>query len=326
MKASKNRRATIVGLFIFMGIIFLLLGILTIGNLHNSFVKKIVVTTIFDDVNGLQAGNNIWFSGVKIGTVSKMHFYGKSQVKVLMKLDEKSQQYIRKDAKVKISTDGLIGNKIIVIYGGTSKAGPVQEGDTLGIEKTLSTDDMMNTFQANNKNLLDITNDFKVLSKRIVNGEGTLGKLMSDESMYHNISLAIASLRKASEDAGKLTAVLSDYSVKLQQKGTIANTLVTDTTLFNSVRVTVNHLQQVASSAAELTANLKNASSDPNTPIGVLLHDEQSAENLKSAIRNLDSSSQKLNENMEGLQHNFLLRGYFKKKDKDEQKQTPQVK
>src|SRR5215217_4965975 len=98
MTTNSNRRAIIVGLFIFIGIIFLLAGILTIGNLHTTFTKKIVVTTIFDDVNGLQSGNNVWFSGVKIGTVNKMNFYGKSSVRVLMKIDEKAQQYIRKDA------------------------------------------------------------------------------------------------------------------------------------------------------------------------------------------------------------------------------------
>src|ERR1700744_1635115 len=109
---SPNKRAIIVGLFITIGLVFLLSGILAIGNLHNTFVKKIKVTTILDDVNGLQSGNNVWFSGVKIGVVNHMSFYGKSQVKVVLKIDEKSQQYIHKDAKVKLSTDGLIGNKI----------------------------------------------------------------------------------------------------------------------------------------------------------------------------------------------------------------------
>src|SRR4051812_14880575 len=119
MNESYNKRAIIVGLFVVLGILFLFGGILTIGNLHETFKKKINVTTVFKDVNGLQAGNNIWFSGVKVGTVKKLDFIGKSLVRVEMKIDVKAKQFIRKDAKVKISTDGLIGNKIIVIYGGT---------------------------------------------------------------------------------------------------------------------------------------------------------------------------------------------------------------
>jgi len=48
-----------------------------IGNLHATFKKKMKVVAFFDDVGGLQTGNNVWFSGVKIGTVRKLHFYKK---------------------------------------------------------------------------------------------------------------------------------------------------------------------------------------------------------------------------------------------------------
>ncbi|MFA5814733.1 MAG: MlaD family protein [Bacteroidales bacterium] len=319
MKSTIRRRATIVGLFLFFGLVILVAGILTIGNLHNSFVKKFMVTTIFENVNGLQPGNNIWFSGVKIGTVSTLNFFGKSQVKVSMKIDHAAQPYIRKNAKAKISTDGLIGNKIIVIYGGTDSTAAIEEGDTLGIEKTLSTDDMMNTLQENNKNLLSITNDFKVISKKIMDGEGTLGKLLTDESLYDNIGQTVDALKRASENAEKLTASISDYGSKMNQQGSLTNDLVSDTIVFNTIKATVLELKQIASMAAELTANLRNASSDlnnSNSPAGVILHDQPAASDLKSTIRNLESSTQKLNEDLEALRHNFLFRGFFKKKAK----------
>lgn len=315
-----KRRATVVGLFLFFGLVILVAGILTIGNLHNSFVKKFMVITIFDEVNGLQPGNNIWFSGVKIGTVKTLHFYGKSQVEVGMRIDEAAQPYIRKDARAKISTDGFIGNKIIVIYGGSDNALPIQEGDTLLFEKALSTEDMMNTLQENNKNILSITNDFKVISKKIMEGEGTLGKLLTDESLWNSVLQTVATLNKASDHAEKLTASLSDYGAKMNQEGTLTNDLVSDTTLFNSIKAAVAELNQVASVAAEITLNLKKASEGLNSPVspaGVILHDQPAAADLKSTIKNLESSTQKLNEDLEALQHNFLFRGYFKKKGKD---------
>src|SRR4051812_33799406 len=194
---SSNKRGIIVGLFIFLGLIFLVAGILIIGNLRNTFSTKIHVTAMFEDVNGLQKGNNIWFSGVKIGTIKSIKFFGQSHVKVVLSIDENSQEYIRRDAKVKISTDGLIGNKILVIYGGTSKSGPIVEGDTLGVEKMLSTEDMMTTLQQNNKNILEITNDFKTLSKKLAGGEGSVGKLLNDEIMYNNINATTISLKNA---------------------------------------------------------------------------------------------------------------------------------
>jgi len=319
MRPTITRRATIVGLFLFFGLVILVAGILTIGNLHNSFVQKLEITTIFDEVNGLQAGNNIWFSGVKIGTVSTLRFYGKSQVQVSMKIEREAQPYIRKDAKAKISSDGLIGNKIIVIYGGSDSSPAIIPGDTLGVEKTLSTDDMMNTLQENNKNLLAITNDFKVISKRIMDGEGTVGKFLSDETLYENVGQTVIALKKAAVNAEKLTASISDYSSKLNQPGSLTNDLVTDTLMFNTIKATVAELRQIATTAAEVTANLKTATgalNDTGTPVGAILHDEPTATDLKATIKNLESSTQKLNEDLEALQHNFLFRGYFKKKAK----------
>src|ERR1041385_6861815 len=104
-----KKHGVVVGLFIVVGMIFLVGGVLMVGNLHSTFERKITVSTVFDDVNGLSPGNNIWFSGVKIGTVKKTEFFGSSKVRVIMNINKASQTYIRKDAKVKLSTDGLIG-------------------------------------------------------------------------------------------------------------------------------------------------------------------------------------------------------------------------
>ncbi|HRI60444.1 MAG TPA: MlaD family protein [Saprospiraceae bacterium] len=330
MKSEPNKRAIIVGLFILLGLVFLLAGILAIGNLHSTFVKKIHVSAIFNDVNGLQAGNNVWFSGVKIGTVNNLSFYGQSQVKVVVKIDEKSLQFIRKDAKMKISTDGLIGNKIIIIYGGTSLAPPVEDGDALTIEKIPSTDEMISTLQENNSNLLAITTDFKTISKKIVDGEGTVGKLLTDESLYNSLGVTLAALQKSSANAEKLTAAFSDYSAKLNQEGSLTNDLVTDTTVFNSIQASVQQLKQLTATAAEATDNLKAASTNvnnatgnlnsKNTPIGVMLNDEVSGSHMKVTIENLEDASQKLDEDLRAAQDNFLLRGYFKKQKKAEEK------
>jgi phospholipid/cholesterol/gamma-HCH transport system substrate-binding protein len=320
MRATIKRRATIVGIFLFLGLVILVAGILAIGNLHNSFVKKITVITIFDDVNGLQAGNNIWLKGVKIGTVEKLSFYDKSEVKVSLKIDVEAQPYIRKDSKAKISTDGLIGNKIVVIFGGTESSPLITAGDTLAMEKALSTEDMMNTLQENNKNILSITSDFKLISKKILDGEGTLGKILTDESLYDNLGQTVLVLKKAADHAEKLTASLSDYGASMNAKGSLTHDLVSDTTIFNTVRATVAELKLISSTAAEITVNLKKATSDlnnSNSPAGVILHDQPAASDLKSTLKNLETSTRKLNEDLEALQHNFLFRGYFKKKNKE---------
>lgn len=316
MNDSPNKRAVMVGLFVFLGLVFLLGAILIVGNLRETFNRKMELVSLFDDVSGLQPGNNVWFSGVKVGTVSDMDFFGKSQVKVHLNVATKARQYIRKDAKVKISNDGLIGNRILVIYDGTEEFAEVQEGDTLEVEKTFSSEDVINMLQENNKNLLAITSDFKVISKKLANGEGTVGKLLSDTSVYTNINAATASLQLASAKAQQLVSSLAVFSSGLNKKGTLVNELTTDTVVFKSVKASVLQLQQIADTASVLVANLKAAGSNPNTSIGVLLHDEEAGAYLKTSLKNLESSSQKLDEDLEAVQHNFLLRGYFKKKAK----------
>ncbi len=322
MNESPNKRAVIVGVFVFAGLIFLLAAVLIVGNLRETFNRKMELVSLFDDISGLQPGNNVWFSGVKIGTVSSLNFHGKSQVEVNMNVAISAQKYIRKDAKVKLSNDGLIGNKILVIYGGTEEFAQVQEGDTLEVEKTFTSEDMINTAQENNKNILAITNDVKAITKKLAAGEGSVGKLLDDSLMYTNINATIVSLQKASVKAQQMLASLADFSSNLNKKGTLANELTTDTLVFKSVKASVLQLQQMADTATVFIGNLKQASTNPNSAIGVLLHDEESGIRLKETLKNLESSSKKLDEDLEAAQHNFLLRGFFKKKAKEAAKDS----
>jgi len=323
MNNSPNKRAVIVGLFVFLGLIFLVVGILIIGNLHETFKNKTEVVTLFDDVSGLKVGNNIWFSGVKIGSISNLHFYAQNKVKVGMKIEDSALPYIRKDAFVKLSTDGLIGNKILIIYGGSPLSPQIDGGDTLRVEKTFSSDDMINMLQENNKNLLAITTDFKLISNKLAAGEGTIGKLFNDNTVYNHLDSATLALQHASAQAQHLIGSLATFSKGLNKKGTLANELTTDTVVFNSLKTSVSKLQLMADNANVLVNNLKEAGTNPKTPLGVMLHDEETGTRLKQTIKNLEAGSLKLDEDLKAAQHNFLLKGYFKKKAKEKADTIP---
>ncbi|MEO6220717.1 MAG: MlaD family protein [Ginsengibacter sp.] len=332
MKSTNNKRAIIVGIFVFIGLAILIVTILTLGSQRKTFSSSITIKSLFDDVNGLQKGNNVWYSGVKVGTIKKVLLTGNGNVEVDMSIEEHSRQFIRKDAKAKISSDGLIGNKIIVIYGGTLQSPEVEAGDILGVQKLLSTDEMMNTLSKNNDNLLEITNGFKVISKRMVDGEGSVGKLLTDETLANDLNATMLTLKRASVNMADLSANLSAYTAKLQSKGSLANDFITDTVIFSRLRSTVSQLQAVTATSQDVMNNLKNTSVSLNNgmnnlneglnnnkaPIGMLLHDEQAATNIKVTLQNLQSGTKKLDEDLEALQHNFLLRRFFKKKAKNE--------
>jgi len=323
MKTS-NKQAIVVGIFIVVGIIILMATVFTLGGQKKTFSNGIPVKAIFDNVNGLQVGNNIWFSGVKVGTVKKLQLTPNARVLVEMSIDKKSRDFIHEDAKTKIGSDGLIGNKIIIIYGGTPAAPPVKPNDILRDETVLSSDEVMNTLQENNKNLLAITSEFKLVSQRLANGEGTVGKLLTDDNLVNQLQATAATLQRASSNIQLLSSNVADYTAKLQTKGVLANDLVSDTTLFKSLRSTAEQIRQASDNANVLTNNLKTVTdkiNDSTNTVGVLLHDQKAASNLKATVENLQSGTQKFNEDMEALQHNFLFRGFFRKKAKREKEQ-----
>ncbi len=320
MSTASNKRSVIVGIFICIAIIIFLVGIFTLGGQQKTFTASLTVTALFNDVSGLQKGNNVWFSGVKIGTVKKINFFGRSQVQVTMNIDKKAEEFIRKDAKAKIGSDGLIGNKIIVLYGGTLTAAPIENNDSLAAETALSSDDIMATLQKNNENLIAITSDFKTVSKRLADGEGTMGALLTDKTLFNNLQATVANLQTAAHNSEKLTSGIVAYTAKLQSPGTLAGGLVNDTVIMKNLQSAVSQLHEAAGSANAFTSQLKTAGdqlNNHNNTLGLLLYDQASASRLKNTLDNLNTGSVKLNDDLEAAQHNFLLRRFFRKKAKE---------
>lgn len=323
MSTENKRKGVIVGLFVFFGILIIIVGVLTLGGQKKTFVKAVHVQAVFKDINGLAVGNNVWFSGVKIGTIKSISFVPDARVMVTMNIEEKVKQYIHQDSKAKIGSDGLIGNKIVVIYGGSAGVPEIKENSRLAVESALDPEEIMTTLQANNKNLLSITADFKVISERLSSGKGSIGKLLTDETMYNTLTAVMSNLKSATTHATTISKDLEDYTARLKTKGTLADDLVSDTVIFSKLRATVTQMNDATTKANGIIENLSQASgqiNNPKTPIGTLLNDQNAATDLKETLRNLSSGTAKLDENMEALQHNFLLRGFFRKKAKQEAK------
>lgn len=317
---TDNRKKITVGIFIAIGILIFLLGIFTLGSQKKTFVKSFTLSVIFNDIQGLKKGNNVWFSGVKIGTIRKIEFFGTSQVKVYLSIEEDVHKYIHKDAGASISADGLIGNKIVVLTGGNPKFPFVEDGDVLKVNTALSTDDIMKTLQVNNKNLVDITSDFRVLSKNLIDGKGAAGALLSDQELAMNFKSMVANLNQTAVATAQASKDLNRFGKTLNTKNGLMDKMLTDTTVFQKLKQSAATLQKSVESASSLAANLDAASAKLKTTdnaAGLLLNDHQTAEQVKAIMLNLEKSSKKLDEDLEALQSNFLFRGFFKKRAKD---------
>lgn len=325
---SENKRSVIVGLFVFIGLAILVAGILVLGGQQNRFAKTVRVTADFTNIGGLKKGSNIWFSGVKIGTIREVNFTKNRRVEIVMHIEEKSRVYIRKDAVAALSSEGFIGNKIIEIQGGSSSVPPIEEGDKLESKEALNTDEMIATLQINNENLVAITENIKSLSDKVRQGEGTVGAFFTDSLMAVNIKMMMANLNQAALNSKKVTEDFKQFSSQLNNEESLIGKLMNDTVVFSNLSSAVEQLQEVTQTASAITLNLSQASeklNEKDNSIGVLLNDEEVADQLKRTLGNLEESTQKLDKNMEALQHNFLLRGFFRKEAKKAAKEAEEA-
>lgn len=328
MSTADNKRSVIVGIFVLLAIIILVAGIFTLAGQQKRFISTISLHAVFDDVAGLKSGNNVWFSGVKVGTIKKIEFVGKSQVKVTMSVEESAQQYIRKDAVARISSESFIGNKNIVLEGGSPQAPPVNDGARIKAANPLDTDELIETLQKNNNNLVAITNDIKQLTSGLVKGQGTIGKLMKDSTLANDFESMVANLQRTSQNTVQASQSLNRFTTTLNRSGGLVNKALTDTTVYSQLQRSMAQLEEATTAAAALTQNLKETSTRLNNEknaVGVLLSDEEFARNLKNTMQNLETSSEKFDANMEALQSNILFRGFFKRQEKEEAKQLEEL-
>lgn len=320
MKATERKRSIIVGVFVVIGIIILVAGIFVLGGKQNHFARTVTVTTSFPDVAGLKAGNNIWFSGVKVGTVKSIRFNGLEGVDVDLVIDQKSQEFIRKDAIAKLSTDGFIGNKLILIEGGSMGVPAIEEGDVLRSNVGGGLDGMLETLQVNNENVVDITEELKVLMARLNAGEGTAGAFLNDAELAEQMRQMVRNLNVTAANTAQASIALNQLTAQLSQEGTLINDLLTDTVVYANLLDAVAQLQGITQTAGALMGNLEDASSKLNetdNAVGVLLNDPEMADRMRRTMKNLETSTEKLDQNMEALQHNFLFRGFFRRQARE---------
>jgi phospholipid/cholesterol/gamma-HCH transport system substrate-binding protein len=212
------------GLFVTLGILILMTGIYFIGETKKLFSTTFKLTTFFKDVNGLQIGNNVRFAGINVGTISDISIITDSTVKVDMILDINTQQFIKKDAKATIGSDGLMGNKILTVSSGTSKEKTIESDDIIGTTIPVSMDDLLTSFKTTVDNAALITNDLADIMENIHSGKGTIGKLFMDTVFAEDLNKTIINVKQGTKgfkqnmDAAKKSILLRGYFKKKKEK------------------------------------------------------------------------------------------------------------
>jgi phospholipid/cholesterol/gamma-HCH transport system substrate-binding protein len=325
--SATTRRTVFVGLFVFLATIIFAGAILAVGTLQNAFSPKITTHAVFEEVGGLQSGDFVWSSGMRVGVIESLTFIEASKVDVVMRINESVVPFIPADSKATIGSDGLIGNPIVVLAEGTPGGPSIQEGGEFGIGDAVSTAQIMETLQENNENLVAITGDIKELTRRLRDGEGALGKLLKEDDLYDEAKdaiveakAAVVDIQAASANARQLTASLAKFSAELNQPGQLPHDLANDTELMPSVRAAVSDLEDIVAKASDVVDGLAADVGDDSTPLGVLMSDTESGADLKEILANLEETTVLLNEDLVAIRSNFLFRPYFKKQEREAKK------
>jgi len=310
------------GAFVAAGLVFLVFSLYMIGKNQSLFGSTFTLMADFHNINGLTVGNNVRFSGIDVGTVKRIDIVSDSSVRVTMVIDDDLQKYIRKSALASVGTDGLMGNKLISIKAAPGDGPLVKDGDLIGTQRPVATDEMLQTLNTTNDNISVITGNLKEITSRL-NSSNSLWRLLSDTTLVLDLKHTSRSIRRAGENAESMTRNAAIIVERMKEGDGPINTLFTDTTLSAKVRRSLSEMQQA-------TVNLNHASRKLDESVGLIgqgkglagvaLADTASANKLRRSLSNIEQGTGRFNENMEALQHHFLFRGYFKDKEKEMEK------
>lgn len=322
MQKSASQKLKL-GVFTVLGTLLLITALYFVGNQQHLFSKSIKIKSQFANVNGLELGNNVRYSGINVGTVSKIQIIGNSQIMVEMMIQESIRKHIKKDAIATIGSDGLVGNMIVNIIPREGKLPSVISGDTIQSYSRIGSDDMLTTLNVTNENAALLTADLLKITTEIIEGKGTLGLLINDSTMAQNLKQTIFQLKKTSTGASKAITELNTIIESINKNESIAGVLLTDSISGQKMKMIVDNLEQSSEDIGAVTKNLDSVLKGVVYGKGALHYlteDQSLVKNIDSTMNNIKEGTDRFNQNMEALKHNFLFRGYFKKLEKEEKK------
>jgi phospholipid/cholesterol/gamma-HCH transport system substrate-binding protein len=184
------------GIFVSITMALFIAGIYFIGQRQQLFGSTFRISGVFKDISGLQIGNNVRFSGINIGVIDNIEQITDSAVQIGMLINEDTRRFMKKNAKAIIGSDGLMGNKIVIIIPGKAGQGQLSDNDVIETTQPVSMDDILLKVKETSDNTASITGDLAVITGNIREGKGTIGKLFMDTVLAKNIDQSIVSIKR----------------------------------------------------------------------------------------------------------------------------------
>src|SRR6202035_3635600 len=211
------------GIFIIVGMAILVSGLYYIGKQKNLFVSAFPLKAVFNNVSGLKVGNNIRFGGIAVGSVDGIQLLTDTSVMVIMSIKSEVRKFIKRDAVANIGTEGLMGDRVVLISPGTSNQEPVRNNEVLAARSPVETDQILAGLKTSADNAANITQQLSEVAYKVNHGRGIIARLLGDSSLGNNLNTTMVNLKKGSAglnenmEAAKHNFFLKGYFKKKQK-------------------------------------------------------------------------------------------------------------
>ena len=220
------------------------------------FWQRYSLKTMFANIAGLKEGAPVRVAGVEVGSVSELNFIG-DRVEVVMEVNKDHQQRITSTSVASLGSVSLLGEAAVDITASSSGTpipewGYVSSGRATGTIGDVATQASLTIEQTT-----ALINDLRA-------GKGTMGRLLTDEQLYNELTALMISVQGVTDGISK-------------GNGTLGR-LMNDPAAAKSLEASLDNLQAV-------TARIRAGEGS----LGKLLNDDTMHRSLTSTTSNLDS-------------------------------------
>lgn len=308
---SNNLANAKLGIFIFLGSTLLVILIFLLGNKDQLFTSTFTIKAYFKNTEGLRNGASVRFGGIDIGAVKSIKIIADTtgRVEVSMRVKEDVKRFIKKDSRASIETEGLVGNKVVMISMGSPNADEITEGGTILSKEPLSFSDIVYETQGIMAYTKEMTKNLSEIVYKVNQGEGTIGRILNDDELY---KAATNLTNTADKNLNSITSDMREVLALFDNLGKGVEDVVAN------VNKIVGRVDTVLAGVSEGKGLLGSLVSEKGKEGKTL---NQILDNLVVVTEDAKTSASRLAENMEALKHNWLFKSYFEERgywDKEE--------
>lgn len=210
-----------VGVVVLVALALLAAGIVFIGQTGHVFGDRYRLVTLLRSGAGLTPGAAVQVAGQNVGQVDRIEWIEPDlrpptgeAVAVWLAVNREAQEQIRADSRARLRTQGLLGDRVVDIRPGSPEARVLGSGDTVPSAEPLDYQEILEQASGAVTSLTELTDRLEELTRRALEGEGTLGQLVTDETLYRRLTGLSAELERfldrASDGEGTLGQLMTD--------------------------------------------------------------------------------------------------------------------